>query len=124
MDFLSLSSHKIYGPQGAGALYVRPGVDLLPLVSGGGQEFALRSGTQAIPNIAGFGVAAELAAQEMATETLRLIGLRDRIFHHLASFPHLAPTGDLRNRLAPPRQLLPAHRRRRNRSAAKPWCGR
>lgn len=99
VDLLSLSSHKIYGPQGAGALYVRPGVDLLPLVSGGGQEFALRSGTQAIPNIAGFGVAAELAAQEMATETLRLIGLRDRIFHHLASFPHLAPTGDLRNRL-------------------------
>lgn len=99
VDLLSLSSHKIYGPQGVGALYVRPGVELLPLISGGGQEFGLRSGTQAIPNIAGFGVAAELAAQEMPTETLRLIQLRDRIFHHLSTCSPLAPTGDRRNRL-------------------------
>ncbi|NJO12088.1 MAG: cysteine desulfurase [Leptolyngbyaceae cyanobacterium SL_1_1] len=57
VDLLSMSSHKIYGPQGAGALYVRPGVGLVPLLGGGGQEFKLRSGTQAVPNIAGFGVA-------------------------------------------------------------------
>lgn len=99
VDLLSLSSHKIYGPQGAGALYIRPGVDLVPLLSGGGQEFKLRSGTQALPNIAGFGVAAELALQEMPTETLRLIQLRDRLFSRLADVPGLEPTGDARNRL-------------------------
>ncbi|MEO0535244.1 MAG: cysteine desulfurase family protein [Cyanobacteria bacterium P01_A01_bin.123] len=99
VDLLSLSSHKIYGPQGAGALYVRPGTSLMPLLGGGGQEFKLRSGTQAVPNLAGFGVAAELAAAEMATETLRLIHLRDRLFDQLADVPGLEPTGDRRNRL-------------------------
>jgi cysteine desulfurase len=99
VDLLSMSSHKIYGPQGAGALYVRPGVELEPLISGGGQEFALRSGTQAVPNIAGFGVAAELAVQEMPQETLRLITLRDRCFRQLAHLDTLQPTGDLRHRL-------------------------
>ncbi|HEY9880703.1 MAG TPA: cysteine desulfurase family protein [Leptolyngbyaceae cyanobacterium] len=99
VDLLSLSSHKIYGPQGAGALYIRPGIELMPLISGGGQEFKLRSGTQAVPNIAGFGVAAELAAQEMPAETLRLIQLRDRLFDQLAKVPELAVTGDRRNRL-------------------------
>lgn len=99
VDLLSLSSHKIYGPQGAGALYVRPGVELLPLLGGGGQERGLRSGTQAVPVIAGFGVAAELAAQELATETPRLIKLRDRLFTQLASIPGLISTGDLEHRL-------------------------
>lgn len=99
VDLLSLSSHKIYGPQGAGALYIRPGVELVPLLVGGGQEFQVRSGTQAMPNIAGFGVAAELAAQEMPTETLRLIALRDRLFDQLADVPELVVTGDRRHRL-------------------------
>ncbi|MBD2388171.1 cysteine desulfurase family protein [Cylindrospermum sp. FACHB-282] len=99
VDLLSLSSHKLYGPQGVGALYVRPGVDLLPLVCGGGQERGLRSGTQAVPIIAGFGVAAELAAAELASETPRLIKLRDRLFANLADVPGLIPTGDLVNRL-------------------------
>ncbi|MHC5597639.1 MAG: cysteine desulfurase family protein [Nostoc sp.] len=99
VDLLSLSSHKIYGPQGAGALYVRPGVELLPLISGGGQEMGLRSGTQAVPIIAGFGVAAELAAQELATETPRLIELRDRAFAQLAEIPGLIATGDISDRL-------------------------
>lgn len=99
VDLLSLSSHKIYGPQGAGALYVRPGVELLPLVRGGGQEQGLRSGTQAVANIAGFGLAAELAQQDMPQETLRLIQLRDRLFDHLATIPDLVPTGDRRQRL-------------------------
>ena len=81
VDLLSISSHKIYGPQGVGALYVRPGVQLNPLLYGGGQEMRLRSGTQAVPIIAGFGVAAELAAQELPIETPRLIELRDRLFH-------------------------------------------
>jgi cysteine desulfurase len=90
---LSLSSHKLYGLQGAGALYVRPGVELRPMIGGGGQEYGLRSGTQALPSIAGFGVAAALAAQELPGETLRLVELRDRLFDHLAAVPGLAPTG-------------------------------
>jgi cysteine desulfurase len=99
VDLLSLSSHKIYGPQGAGALYVREGVELVPLLGGGGQEFRLRSGTQAVPAIAGFGMAAALAAQEMATETPRLMQLRDRLFDLLTGTPGLKPTGDRLHRL-------------------------
>ncbi|MFN6566593.1 cysteine desulfurase family protein [Dendronalium sp. ChiSLP03b] len=99
VDLLSISSHKLYGPQGAGALYVRPGVELAPLIYGGGQEMGMRSGTQAVPVIAGFGVAAELAAQELPTETPRLIKLRDRLFDLLADVPGLIPTGDRHHRL-------------------------
>ena len=99
VDLLSLSSHKIYGPQGAGALYVRPGVQLVPLFGGGGQEMRLRSGTQATPIIAGFGVAAELAAQEISEETPRLIELRDRLFDLLANTSTLLPTGHRWHRL-------------------------
>lgn len=99
VDLLSLSSHKFYGPQGAGALYIRPGVELVPLLGGGGQEFKLRSGTQAVPAIAGFGVAAELAAAEMVTETPRLMQLRDRLFEQLLEIPGLSATGDRWNRL-------------------------
>lgn len=99
VDLLSLSSHKIYGPQGAGALYVRPGVELIPLLLGGGQEMRLRSGTQATPVIAGFGTAAELAAQELSVETPRLVELRNRLFAQLADIPGLIPTGDLIQRL-------------------------
>ncbi len=99
VDLLSLSSHKLYGPQGAGALYVRPGVELVPLLGGGGQESKLRSGTQAIPAIAGFGIAAEFAAQEMAIETPRLIHLREQLFDQLADTPGLVPTGDRWHRL-------------------------
>jgi len=105
VDYLSLSSHKIYGPQGAGALYISARVRedqrkaIEPLILGGGQEAGLRSGTQAIPNIAGFGVAAELAAVEMPSETPRLMALRDRLFSHMASVPQIQPTGDLRQRL-------------------------
>ncbi|MFQ4144564.1 cysteine desulfurase family protein [Chlorogloeopsis sp. ULAP02] len=99
VDLLSLSSHKIYGPQGVGALYICPGVELVPLLGGGGQEMRLRSGTQAVPIITGFGVAAELAAQEISIETPRLTKLRDRLFSLLADIPGLKPTGDLVQRL-------------------------
>jgi len=94
VDLLSVSGHKFYGPQGSGALYCRPGVDLMPLVLGGGQEAGLRSGTQAVPVLAGLGRAAELAAATLAVETPRLRKLRDRLFHHLARSPFLVPTGD------------------------------
>ena len=99
IDLLSLSGHKIYGIQGAGALYIRPGVELVPLLGGGGQESRLRSGTQALPAIAGFGLAASLAAQEMNVETLRLRQLRDRLFDLLADCLYLKPTGDRLYRL-------------------------
>lgn len=99
VDLLSMSSHKIYGPQGVGALYVRPRVELVPLLWGGGQEMQQRSGTQAVPAIAGFGIAAELATAELATETPRLIRLRDRLFNQLSDIPYLKPTGSLRHRL-------------------------
>jgi cysteine desulfurase len=99
VDLLSLSSHKFYGVQGAGALYVRPGVEVLPLLEGGGQEKGLRSGTQAVPAIAALGVAADLAAQEMKTEVPRLMQLRDRLFDRLADVPELVVTGDRLHRL-------------------------
>ena len=99
VDLLSLSSHKLYGPQGVGALYVRPGVDLTPLLGGGGQEAQRRSGTQAVAAIAGFGVAAQLAQTELATEPSRLQQLRDRLFTQLADYPELEPTGDRIHRL-------------------------
>ncbi|MBD2022324.1 cysteine desulfurase [Leptolyngbya sp. FACHB-36] len=99
VDLLSLSSHKLYGPQGAGALYVRSGVQLEPMLGGGGQEGKLRSGTQAVPTIAGFGAAAERAAEELPTELPRLIRLRDRLFDLLADRSDLEPTGDRLQRL-------------------------
>jgi cysteine desulfurase len=99
IDLLSISSHKLYGPQGAGALYIRPGLELIPLLAGGGQEMGWRSGTQAVPQIAGFGVAAELASEELGIENSRLIGLRDRLFDLLADCPMLLPTGDRLHRL-------------------------
>ncbi len=99
VDLLSLSSHKLYGIQGAGALYVREGVELVPLLAGGGQEQGLRSGTQALAAIAAFGVAADLARQELASEMPRLINLRERLFEQLAEISYLHPTGDRQHRL-------------------------
>jgi cysteine desulfurase len=82
VHLLSCSSHKICGPKGTGALYVRrqsPRVPLRPLVEGGGQERGLRSGTLNVPSIAGFGEACRIAEDEMAEESLRVAGLRDRL---------------------------------------------
>ncbi|MFM7189505.1 MAG: cysteine desulfurase family protein, partial [Microcystaceae cyanobacterium] len=99
IDLLSLSGHKIYGIQGAGALYVREGIALMPRFDGGGQEQRLRSGTQALPAIAALGLAAELAQGELKSESQRLIALRDRLFDLLADCPYLKPTGDRLYRL-------------------------
>jgi cysteine desulfurase len=82
IDLLSLSAHKMYGPKGIGALYVRrkdPRVRLDPLIDGGGHERGMRSGTLPVPNIVGFGAAAELSRKEMESEAKRLIGLRHRL---------------------------------------------
>jgi cysteine desulfurase len=82
IDLLSLSAHKIYGPKGMGALYVRrrePRVRLEPIMDGGGHEGGLRSGTLPVPLVAGFGKACELCRQEMTVEAERLRGLRERL---------------------------------------------
>jgi cysteine desulfurase len=82
LDMISLTAHKIYGPKGCGALYVRrrnPRVQLSAQIDGGGHERGMRSGTLNVPGIVGFGKAAELCLNEMAEESVRLRGLRDRL---------------------------------------------
>ena len=97
IDLLSLSAHKFYGVQGIGALYINPLTtkkrSLIPLIQGGGQENGYRSGTQAVAAIAGLGLAAELAEQELVSESARLTKLRDRLYVLLADIPNLIPTG-------------------------------
>ena len=103
IDLLSISGHKVYGPKGVGALYVRrrPRVRLLPLIDGGGQERGLRSGTLPTPLCVGFGHAAMIAASEMTGEAARLRGLRDRLYQGLARrVPELSLNGDPERRLA------------------------
>jgi cysteine desulfurase len=82
VDLLSISAHKIYGPKGAGALYLRrknPRVELSAILDGGGQERGLRSGTLNVPGIVGLGKACAIANEEMPEEARRLAGLRDRL---------------------------------------------
>jgi cysteine desulfurase len=82
IDLLSLTAHKIYGPKGIGALYVRrkdPRVRLEPIIDGGGHERGMRSGTLPVPSIVGFGTACELARLEMPEEALRLLRLREKL---------------------------------------------
>jgi cysteine desulfurase len=82
IDLLSLTAHKLYGPKGIGALYVRrkdPRVRLDPIIDGGGHERGMRSGTLPVPLIVGFGKACELSRQEMDAEAQRLIRLRERL---------------------------------------------
>ncbi len=102
IDLMSISGHKIYGPMGIGALYVRrrPRVRLQPLINGGGQERGLRSGTLPAPLVVGFGKAAELCAQEMESENKRLIKLRDRLYQGLVSeIPDVYVNGDMEQRI-------------------------
>jgi cysteine desulfurase len=82
IDLMSFSAHKIYGPKGVGALYVRkkgPRVRIAPQIDGGGHERGMRSGTLPVPLIAGFGKACELCEQEMPAESVRMAALRDRL---------------------------------------------
>lgn len=82
IDLLSLTAHKIYGPKGVGALYVRgekPRVKVTPMLDGGGHERGMRSGTLNVPGIVGLGIACELGQKEMGGEAERLMGLRERL---------------------------------------------
>jgi cysteine desulfurase len=79
IDLLSVSAHKLYGPKGVGALYVRRGTPVSPLIHGGGQERGRRSGTENVPGVVGLAVALGLAEGERATEAPRLVRLRDRL---------------------------------------------
>ena len=83
IDLLSLSAHKIYGPKGVGAIYVRrrkPRVRLAPIIHGGGHERGMRSGTLNVPGIVGLGAACELSMNEMKSETEKILALRDRLY--------------------------------------------
>lgn len=93
-DMLSLSAHKVGGPKGIGALYIREGVQVLPLVHGGGQERELRPGTENVASAVGFAVAAELAAREQADEFARMSRLRERLLAGiLAQAPEVIVNG-------------------------------
>jgi cysteine desulfurase len=102
IDLMSISGHKVYGPKGVGALYIRrrPRVRLLPLIDGGGQERDLRSGTLPTPLCVGIGRATAIAAEEMTSEVGRLRGLRDRLLAGLSRrVPGLRLNGDAERRL-------------------------
>jgi len=79
IDLLSFSSNDLYGPKGVGALFIRKGTKIEPIIHGGGQERGLRSGSENLPGIVGFGKAAEIAKKEMEVETSRLTELRDKL---------------------------------------------
>jgi len=100
IDLLTISSNDIYGPKGTGALFVRRGVKINPVIIGGGQENGLRSGTENIPGIVGMAKAAEIARMEMEAEVNRLRSFRDRMIVSLpASIPRSYLNGHPRTRL-------------------------
>src|SRR6056297_287018 len=102
IDLLSISGHKIYGPKGVGALYIRrrPRVRLDPLFHGGGQERGMRSGTLPAPLCIGLGVAAEIAAADMAKESERLQAMRDRFLARVReALPSVRVNGSMEHRL-------------------------
>jgi len=95
VDLMSLTAHKVYGPKGIGALYVRrrPPLGLRPIIFGGGQELGLRSGTLATHQIVGMGVAFELAERERAEDVARIGALRERLWRGLAQLPDVELNG-------------------------------
>ena len=101
LDLVSISAHKMYGPKGIGALYVRrePPLRIAAQVHGGGHERGMRSGTLATHQIVGMGEACRLAAQHMAEESQRIGKLRDRLWSHLRQVPGVSLNGSLEHRL-------------------------
>ena len=100
VDALSLAGNQFYGPKGVGALWVRRGVRIMPLLDGGIQEGGRRAGTENVPAIVGLGKAAELAKKDMAARMKHLTQLRDRLIEELpAGIEHVVVTGHPQNRL-------------------------
>ncbi len=103
VDLASITAHKMYGPKGVGALYVRrrnPRVQLSAIIDGGGHERGMRSGTLNVPGIVGFGAACEVAQKEMPAEMERLRGLRDRLHQGITSrLDEIYPNGSMEHRL-------------------------
>ena len=99
IDLLTLSSNDMYGPQGAGALYVKTGVRIQPVLPGGGQERGLRSGTENIFAIAGMGEAARIAREEMGAESARLSEMRDNLIEEILRIEETYLTGHRTKRL-------------------------
>jgi cysteine desulfurase len=98
IDMLSISAHKMHGPKGIGALYVRNGLKVTPLIYGGRQERGRRAGTENTPAIVGFGVAAKLAAQELQHDMNRVSLLRDYLEREILRLvPTAIRVGDRRN---------------------------
>lgn len=97
IDMLSLSAHKFHGPKGVGALYVRKGTKLEPIIQGGGQEKGLRSSTENVPGIVGLGKAAEIAKRDLEPTCAKMKGLRDKM---LRSVPELVPQSYVNGQLA------------------------
>jgi len=100
VDLLSLSGHKLYGPKGIGALYIRKGARILPYLHGGAQEKSRRAGTHNVPGIVGLGKACEIAQANMSEESPRLIALRDRLIDGISkTIPHTRLNGHRTKRL-------------------------
>ena len=101
IDMMTMAAHKMYGPKGVGALYVRKGIKLIPVIHGGGQEFGVRSGTENTPGLIGFGMAAELAANRLVNgEIDNEIRLRDKLIDGLIErIPEITLTGHRTKRL-------------------------
>lgn len=87
VDLMSFSGHKVHGPKGVGALYIRKGVRLAPMLSGGDQERGIRPGTENVPGIAGLGAAAGLLQADLESVSARMAALRDRLRESLAAIP-------------------------------------
>ncbi len=100
VDMMSMSSHKINGPKGIGALYIRSGLEISPIIHGGGQESELRSGTENVPGIVGFGKACELATKRLDQYTEQVSGLRDYLVQRvLKEIPHSRLNGSSADRI-------------------------
>ena len=99
IDMMTINAHKLYGPKGVGALYIRKGIKLDPLLHGGGHEFGLRSSTENVPGIVGFAKAVELRKDEMKPEAERLTKLRDRLIKGALEIPDSSLNGHPTQRL-------------------------